>query len=289
MYKIGIIGSDSSHALAFARLCNADKCVDMRVTMLYDPEPSRAAHTAKVAEDGAIERVAEKPEDMIGRVDVVMIVLRHGSLHARYALPFLEKCVPVWMDKPFTADVREAEDLVQAAAKYNTLLTGGSTMRFDDSIIELADIIKNDPSIGSVKSVFLNFPGDFNSEYDGIFFYGSHSVEMMMRLFGKRVESVISTVINHDLVTVLKYPSFHAAINFVNTWHQHHLILYSENKTLARTLGITDTYKKGLEDLYTMLETKTQPHPLDDLVYPIKVLHAIDRSIKERKEIFIGE
>jgi predicted dehydrogenase len=286
MYKIGIIGSDNSHALAFAKLCNIDKYIDMRVVAIYGHDPAR---TAEVAKEGAIDRIVEKAEDMIGTVDTVMIVFRHGGLHAKYAYPFIERGIPVWVDKPFTVDVKEAEALVKAAAEKNVPITGGSTMRYEKNINELAEILASDTSVGPIKSAYLNFPGDINSEYAGIHFYAPHIVEMMLTLFGNQVESVVSQVIRGDLITVAKYPTFHVVLNFVNTWQRHDVIIYGGSKTLARTLDTSGLYEKALDDLLKMLQTKTPPYLPEGLIYPVKVVNAIDRSVKEQREIFLED
>jgi hypothetical protein len=110
---------------------------------------------------------------------------------------------------------------------------------------------------------------------------------MMMAIFGKGVESVVSMVVRDELVTAVKYPSFHVLLNFVKTWQRYDAIVYCDGKTLARTLDGGDTYKLGLEDYYNMVHNKKQPHPLDDLVYGVKVTDAIGRSVKEGKEVIV--
>ena len=59
MFRIGILGSDNTHALHFARLCNLPdengnyNYKDIRVTAIYGYDDDKA-HTMEVAENGAI-------------------------------------------------------------------------------------------------------------------------------------------------------------------------------------------------------------------------------------------
>ena len=38
----------------------------------------------------------------------------------------------------------------------------------------------------------MNFPGDFSNRYEGLYFYGSHLVEMMLTVFGYNPRSLIA-------------------------------------------------------------------------------------------------
>jgi len=291
MYRIGLIGSDNSHGLGFAKLCNfPDEKTgeflypEMRITAVYGHEKER---TEQVARDGAIEKIYERAEDMIGEVDSVMVIFRHGSKHLKYTLPFIEAGLPVWVDKPFTSDVKEAEELAAAAKRKNIPIAGGSSVIFSPDVQTLAFAAQKDASLGGVIAGYLNFPGDIRSEYDGIFFYGPHSVEMMLAIFGRGALSVTSTVANEKLVAVVRYPTFHVVLNFVQTYHRFDGIVYGENKTVAREIDTAATQKLGLDEFYEMLKTKKSPRPVEDQVLSVKILAAMEKSVKNGGEVFI--
>jgi predicted dehydrogenase len=290
MFRIGLIGSDNSHGLGFAKYINfpCEKSgkhrYDARITAVYGHD---AGENKKTAEEGNIEKIYENPADMMGNVDAGMVIFRHGSKHAKYALPFIEAGIPTWVDKPFTSDIKEAEMLAEAAEKSGTILSGGSNCIYSRDIETLSHITENDKGLGKILSGYLNFPGEIESQYDGIFFYGCHSVEMMLKIFGNEVKSVISTVVNGKLVVTVRYPSFHVVLNFVAGCPGYFAIVYGENKAVVREIDMTDTLRLAFEDFYRALQTKTQPCKSCDLVLPVRILSAIDRSIKEGKEINI--
>lgn len=68
MFRVGIIGSDNSHALAFSKLTNIKNELtgeyefpDIRVTAIYGHDEKR---TEEVAREGRIEFIAKDPKEM---------------------------------------------------------------------------------------------------------------------------------------------------------------------------------------------------------------------------------
>ena len=293
MIRIGIVGSDNSHGLAFAKLVNfADEKTgefvypDLRITAIYGHDRE---HTDNVAKEGGFEEVVHNAGDLIGKTDAVMVIFRHGSLHAEYALPFIEAGMPVWVDKPFASSAADAEKIIAAAKKKNVLLSGGSTIRFAKDVDTLGYAVAHDYDLGAVKSGYLNFPGDTESVYDGIYFYGIHIVEMMIEIFGEKVISVTTHLRGRELVCVADYENFGVILDFAQGVGRHFGIVHGENKTMIRDIDSSATYRLGFDDFYKMLKTKTNPRPLDCLLPPIKVVGAIERSLKEKRTVKISE
>ncbi len=101
MIRLGIVGSDNSHAIAFSKLCNVadnDLRVDgAKVVAVYGEEAER---TAEVSREGQISKIVERPEDMIGDVDAVLVVFRDGGKHRKFAEPFVRERIPTFVDEP---------------------------------------------------------------------------------------------------------------------------------------------------------------------------------------------
>lgn len=292
MVRIGIIGSDNSHALAFSKLANTpDRSgeylfPDIRITHIFGLDRGK---TEEVALEGKIENIVDRPEELMGKVDAVMVVFRHGDLHARYALPFIEAGVPTWIDKPFTIRISEAEQLIEAASKSNTLLTGGSTCKYARNVQLLKNTVENDTGLGKVISGALNFPADLDSEYGGIFFYGPHMIEMLMTIFGYDVKSVVTSVHNGMLVAIAKYDKYQVVLNFTKDCPQSFGAVFGSEKAVTKEIDISDIYKLGFAKFVEMLHTGRKPLSLDKLLAPVLILNAIDRSIHTGREVFIEE
>lgn len=289
--RIGILGSDNSHALAFAKLCNIPDSNgnyafdDMRITAVYgkDDDPK---HTIEVAENGKIDYIADKPEDFFGKVDAVMVVYRRGSYHVEDILPFAEAGMPIWIDKPITSRISDIEKLREACEKHNTLVTGGSTVKYCHEVVRLKKSLE-EGALGNVLGGNMNFPGDTESEYDGIFFYASHLVEMMCTIFGYGVKSVIAAKsLSNRISVIARYDDFQVTLNFNNS-HEYMLTVYGDKKSVTAQLDISDIYRLGFEKFVEMLRTGKMPLAFDELVKPVYIIDAIDKSLKENKEIIL--
>jgi len=63
--------------------------------------------TAKLCAAGRIEKACGKPGDMLGEVDAVIVARDDWESHAELALPFLERGLAVFVDKPLTLDATQ--------------------------------------------------------------------------------------------------------------------------------------------------------------------------------------
>ncbi|NUQ64365.1 MAG: Gfo/Idh/MocA family oxidoreductase [Pirellulales bacterium] len=71
----------------------------VKVTHVWCDDPADAARVAKAAK---IANIVEKPEDVIGKVDAVVIPTDKGWEHLARAKPFIEAGMPLFIDKPLT-------------------------------------------------------------------------------------------------------------------------------------------------------------------------------------------
>lgn len=291
MIRIGILGADSSHASAFSKLCNFPEAdtgsyhfPEVRVTAIYGEDMKQAKEVALACN---ISEVVTLPDELFSKVDGVMVLFRDGNVHLSYALPFIESGIPVWIDKPVTVTLKDSDLLLEAAAKSSSLITGGSTCKYNKEVLELKKMIDRG-DFGQILSGYLNFPCDINSPYNGIFFYAPHMVEMMFAIFGYEIHSIICIRHKDTIRCIAKYEEFSIILDFTNHVHQSFCMIHGNKKSHVGEIKVnTSTYKAGLEQFITMLKTKNMPLPLSNLTAVTKVLTAINDSMPEGKEIFL--
>src|SRR5690606_23223629 len=92
-----------------------------------------------------------RPEDLIGQVDLVTVAASTLS-HYDVAKTFLENGVHVNVEKPITATVPQAEELIALAQKKNLKLAVGHIERFNPSVNELRKHIKNPRTIELIRT-----------------------------------------------------------------------------------------------------------------------------------------
>lgn len=291
MFRIGIIGSDSSHADIFSKLLNIPDpdtgellFPDFKVTGIFGLDKER---TGQVARDGKIGFIAETPGQLIGQVDAVMVVLRHGGIHAEYALPFIEAGIPTWIDKPFAISNENAKKLISAAKERNTLLTGGSTCKYTPDILTAKNEVGKGSRIGRVKTAVLNFPATLENEYGGIYFYGAHLAEMAMMVFGYDAVSVVASENNGLVTAIVKYDRCQITLNFIPGSNEYYAILHGENGTMMREIDINGCYVNGFERFAAMMRSGKLPLPLEALYKPVALLNAIVESYETGDEIYL--
>ncbi len=82
----------------------------VRVTHVWCDDP---ADTVRVARAAGIENPVERPEDVIGHVDAVVIPTDIGEEHVERARPFIEAGLPLLIDKPLTVDVQGLRQFIR--------------------------------------------------------------------------------------------------------------------------------------------------------------------------------
>ena len=289
MIKIGIIGSDNSHADAFSSLINIPnektgkfEYPDCKVTMIYGEEKERTEEVAKI---GKIETIVSDPLEMIGKVDAVMIVFRHGGLHAKHAIPFLKAGIPVWLDKPFTISNEEAKELIALSKETGTILTGGSTCKFCYDVLMLKNAVQNNFYVGKTQVAYMNFPGTWENEYGGLYFYGAHLVEMACAAFGYDMKSVMATKSNGNVCAVVKYENYQVILNFIDGGVHNFCYVIGETGTIERRLDITLAYRHGLDEYIKTLKSGELPCSHENLYATVELLNAIVDSVNTGKEV----
>src|SRR5215213_152494 len=102
--RIGLIGTESDHAVDFLRMLNAmERSPGDRIVAIWGED---AARTNEVVRQFEAVSVKQRPEEVAAEVDAALLVSRYGNLHLGHALPFVTKGLPVFIDKPLACSLR---------------------------------------------------------------------------------------------------------------------------------------------------------------------------------------
>jgi hypothetical protein len=91
--------------------------------------PGRIPGSKKAMEKLGVPLV-DRPADMTGKVDGVLVESQKGGVHWERARPFLEAGLPCFVDKPFTCSVADAKKIVALAAKKKVGVFSSSALRY---------------------------------------------------------------------------------------------------------------------------------------------------------------
>ena len=278
MYKIGIIGSENSHAMAFARIFNgleADVSYpDIKVVGIGGHYPEESE---KVFRECGLDFVADKPEDMLGRVDAVMVTSRNGLFHPGFARPFIEAGLPAFIDKPFANDAEEARALAQLAKDKGVPLAGGSSVKYAWDV-QLLKHARETAQAGAVFGGEAAAPLNMHNEYGGFYFYASHLAEMSLTIFGYDPLSVSAFLQGDNVAAVVRYDRYLVANRFHNGNYNYSATLYGEKRTLFREVDISLIYRHECENFAHMLRTGQTDQSYEELILPVYYLNAVERA-----------
>ena len=127
MYKLVILGCENSHANNFLKAFEKEKMnAEFEVVGVYSDE----AEAAESLGDEFGVPVMKNYDDAVGKVDGVIITARHGDSHYKFAKPYMESKVPMFIDKPITANVDEAIEFMKELKNYGIRVSGGSIIPY---------------------------------------------------------------------------------------------------------------------------------------------------------------
>jgi predicted dehydrogenase len=195
--RVGIIGLDTSHVVAFTKVLNGPKAqgdlAGVRVVAAYpggspDVASSRdrvAGFTAELRDKFQVEIVGSI-DDLLTRVDVVLLESVDGRPHLEQVRPVFRAHKPVFIDKPLAGSLADAVEIVRLAEETHTPCFSSSSLRFSPELVAL----KNDPKIGAIQGCETYSPCALEEHHPDLFWYGVHGVEMLYTLMGTGCDKV---------------------------------------------------------------------------------------------------
>jgi predicted dehydrogenase len=196
--RIGMIGLDTSHCLAFTDLLNKGgsdpQLAGCKVVLVYpkgspDIESSVKRvpeYTEKIKAMGV--EVVEDLDAMIAQVDAVLLETNDGRPHLEQVLPVLKARKPVFIDKPIAGSLVDTITIFELAKHYQTPVFSSSSLRFSTG----AQAIRGG-SIGDVTGCDTYSPCSLEPTHPDLFWYGIHGCETLFTIMGPGVETVVRT------------------------------------------------------------------------------------------------
>jgi hypothetical protein len=199
--RAGIIGLDTSHVVAFTKLLNDPKneggdLAGVKVVAAYpagSPDiPSSKdrleGFTKTLREQHQVE-IVESIDDLLKKVDVVLLESVDGRPHLEQAKPVLKARKPVFIDKPVAGSLADALQIYELAKQTMTPCFSSSSLRFAPGVQE----VRNSPKVGEIFGCDAYGPSPTEPHHPDLFWYGIHGVETLFTIMGTGCESVTRT------------------------------------------------------------------------------------------------
>lgn len=297
MIRLGIVDCDTSHCGAFTQRLHhvgvpEDQWVDGAQVVAAVPgtslvSPELIPRYVDELRGYGVE-ILERPEDLLGRVDGVLIESVDGSVHLERALPFVEAGVPLWVDKPLTTSTADAVRLLDAAEARAVPIFAASALRYT---VEIAEVRANGEELGSVLGADTYGPASEHPRNPGLFNYGVHAVEMLYQLLGPGCRSVRD--IRQDGVEVVVGVWEDGRIGTVRGTRQgtyaFGFTAFCERKVVPQAVDGRYYYRELLRAMVGMFESGRQPLSRRELLEPVAFQEAANRSAAENgAEVAVG-
>jgi predicted dehydrogenase len=129
---------------------------------------------------------ATSASEMLGRVDAVTIAVPTQS-HLNVALPFLQRGMAVLVEKPLARDVREAQQIIDAAAASGAVFGVGHTERYNPAVAAVRPLLDH-PRFIEVHRLGT-FP-DRSLDIDVVFDLMIHDLDVVLSIVPSAVVAV---------------------------------------------------------------------------------------------------
>jgi predicted dehydrogenase len=274
--RIGIIGAENSHTIAYGQMFNRDrKFPGCEVVGVWG---ETAEFAKQAAEKGQIPWIVKEQGDFVGKIDALIVDHRHAKYHLESAWPFVEAGIPTFIDKPFCYRVSEGRKFLEMARAKKTPVTSFSTAARGEAITNLKTQIKTFPKIHHIISAGHC---DVDSPYGGVFFYGVHQVERLMAVFDENIQRVRVSRKGEDASATLVFSSGLQAT-----------MIMAKGRPPFEFAVVTDQGVRKLEpkpadddltpyrEVVQLFREGKEARTHDSLLRGIAILEALERSVK---------
>jgi predicted dehydrogenase len=149
---------------------------------VVDVNESRARDIAA----GAGARAFTSARELLGQVDLVSIATPTDT-HAEIATLFLDRGIPVLVEKPLARSVAEADAIVAAAARSGAALAVGHTERFNPAVAAAR------PAVDNPRFIEVHRLGTFperSLDIDVVFDLMIHDLDLVLSIVRAEAESI---------------------------------------------------------------------------------------------------
>jgi predicted dehydrogenase len=275
LIRIGIIGAENSHSIEYGKIFNIEKKFPgVEVRYIWGETEEFARNAMK---EGSIPELVKDPGEMMGKIDALIVDHRHPRYHLPAAEPFVKAGIPTFIDKPFCYRMPEGKAFLAMAHTAGTPVTSYSMISQSNATYDIKEQVA---SIGEISHIISCGPADLDSIYGGIFFYGIHIIQPLMTIFGGDIKKVRVTRNGKTTGASLVFGNGRLATLVFKTlsggWET---FIESKNGIVELKSRVQEPDPgKNYADMVEMFRTGKEPLNQNDILGPIAVLEALEKS-----------
>jgi predicted dehydrogenase len=177
--KVGVIGTGHLGKLHTKMFKSIDNC---ELFGIFDSNPEQAEAVSKEFNVPALTSI----DDLFKKIDAVSIAAT-TTAHYELAIKCFENGIHVFIEKPITATIKEAEELVEISEKKNLNLQVGHIERFNPALVAMEKYIDEPKFIQTDRLAQFNPRG---TDVDVVLDLMIHDIDIILSLVKSNVIDV---------------------------------------------------------------------------------------------------
>lgn len=285
--KLGIIGLDTSHATAFTQLLNDPSrpghVPGARVVAAFkggSPDVESSAgridkFTAELRDKWKVELV-DSIEELCRKVDAVLLLSVDGRTHLNQVRPVFAARKRVFIDKPFTASVKDAREIIRLARASGAPFFSSSSLRYAPDI----QAFRTNAGLGGILGAFTYSPAPTEPHHPDLFWYGIHGVEMLYTLMGPGCEAVTRVHTNGADVVVGRWKDGRTGtfLGVREGASPYGAVVFGRKAVSATAPPLKADYRGLLVEIVKFFQTGVPPVPPEETLEIMAFMEAADLS-----------
>lgn len=284
--RVGIIGLDTSHSIAFAKALNdpaaGDNFGGYTVVAAY-PKGSLDIQSSVERIEGYTNDIRKLGVEIVGSVeelltkaDVFMLETNDGRRHLEQALPVLKAGKKLFVDKPMAASLVDAMAIFQVAEQYGVPVFSASSLRYIKGMKEVKE-----GAAGKILGAETYSPASLEKTHPDFFWYGIHGVETLFTAMGAGCKSVVRVSTPDTDVAVGTWSDGRiGSFRGLRAGKKDYGGTVFGDKAIVK-LGAYNGYNPLLEEIVKFFETGVEPVPRAETLEIMAFMEAADLSKKK--------
>lgn len=282
--RLGIIGCDTSHVVAFTETLNNPAAkghvAGGKVVAAYKggsadipSSISKVEGYSKTLQEKYGVKIYDTIEELCQNVDVVLLESVDGRPHLAQAKLVLQAHKPMFIDKPMAASLPDVIEIFRLAKAANVPIFSSSSLRFARDTQAV-----HNGAIGKVAYAETYGPCELEPHHPDLFWYGVHGVESLYTIMGTGCQ------------TVQRQTTPEGKIEVVGLWSNGGKGVFREDKSfhgLAKgekgeaKAGSFDSYPPLVVAFMKFFQTGVAPVPPEETIEIIAFMEAADESKRQ--------
>lgn len=283
--RIGMIGLDTSHSIAFTKCLQAPDCppeqhVDgarvitcMRFETPFQDKEGLDKRQEQL--EGWGVKVTESLDEVVADCDALMLEINDPAYHVEYFTKCAGLGKPIFLDKPMADTAANAKLIAKMAKDKGAKVFSSSSLRFVPALLAAIEAVET-PMYTSTYGPLGKAPAG-----SSIVWYGVHAFEMLQRAMGRGAKSVLAHRDGAGVVSIIEYDNARrGVVELTEGAYAYGGSVRAPKKAVNFSADNALLYTGQLKEVVKFFQGAEPVVTLEDAVEVTSMLDAAERSVK---------